>query len=341
MDIISDLYNSLPDESEFDSNQQFDAFLVGDGSKGFLNKQDLKLSKQLIVSFDSVVPTSDIECIDDLYEFSIDDNLVDDCEYFLFNAKKDIFNKFSFLEKKSKQLKGVPVREKDLILNVDDLYLISYIRDHGYNLESTLRLLSQLLSYKDMGFVDVKFINIDNCSLCKAYDGSIYNIKELISLIGSGNVFIHKGISCKFIPVIGGKNREEYSINIGKGGVEFINFPIEYVDLLTDDLLGLINYKVVEFKDFCKLKNLLSQDVVFEKDVDTLFVHNDYVGIFSPFDFLIEWLNSKNNELLDIDIEILKGLDVFYLNGYKVVEYNGVYIDIDTNKPVKIEECLK
>ena len=90
----------------------------------------------------------------------------------MFKIKKDIFSLFGYLAHKSIQVSGRPVRERDLVLSSDDSYLLSYLEGEGKGIYNIVNALAQLSAYQEMGFSEVKFHRVDECPLCKVFDGS-------------------------------------------------------------------------------------------------------------------------------------------------------------------------
>ena len=349
---IKRLYDSLPANDDFDESVNFDSFLVGDGSAQLMKKsskdRSQNSSNQLMGIFDvgdlvnSKEDECEIEAKDDLDEFAIDPIPVDSpVEDYFFSIKKKYFDLFDYLIEKSKQLVGRPIRERDLVLNNDDSYLLKYIESHEYVSDQLLNQLAQLSACKDMGFVRVVFYpkeSLDNCPLCKAHKGTVYYTNDLLNKIGSGEDFIHEGCACTFIPVL--QNRKElahikYGLTLTAyvGDVYFERLPIEYANFLSVGLLNaLAGCKVcfVDFSDEKKIEELeLSPDDVVVESGDSIYVRDSYLGSFSPLDFLEQWVFGEETRIMDVSEDSSE--EVFYLNGVKVVERNGKYMDESGN----------
>ena len=356
--IIEKMYESFPDKESFDPSQEFDSFLVGDGSAHLIGKSGRNINK-------SINQLTGIESISDLQEESADlpYQVVDDLEKFdfpiikiegsvedfFYKKKKEYLDKFGFLEVKSKSLRGRPILERDLVVNNDDGYLLHYMEGHGFCSVQTISALAQLSACKDMGFSEVKFSQVDNCPLCIAYDGSVHKVSNLISKLGSGQDLIHGGCSCEFIPVI--RNRDQFkdiqdgltlSAYIDK--VYFKRLPLEFVDLITSDLVRRIPYEEVHFIDLGNLKRedlkLVSvgkEDVVIDMG-DSLWINQNYVLNYSPFDFLKLWLDSLEVKTVEVNGKSESDQEVLYLNGRRVVSRGSDYVDVKTGEVVSLFE---
>lgn len=337
-DLINGIYAQFPENDYFDSSIQFDAFLVGEGSNQIFMK---KPSKSFFESFSDESDTK-LEVIHDFDLFAVEDSEVEDYEELFFQLKKNCLNQFNFIEEKSKRLKGVPVKEKDLVLNSDDSYLLYHLKTQGNVTRHTLEAIASLSACLDMGIPEVKFYEMDGCALCKAYDGTIFSVKDLISRIGARRLVIHAGAKYNFIPVIRDRKvfdhiQNGFTLSAYIDDVYFRHLPLEFVEFITTDLVQRLSYKEVCFIDFDVLSsivpnlNIESDEVVLSQG-DFLFVKNSYVFNYSPYDFLINWLNSKVDDSSVIDN--FEDDEVLYLNGYRVVERNGKYIDVQTNEVV-------
>ena len=345
---LEELYDSFPDEEVFDETKPFDNFLIGAGSQKLMDKMNPKRGR-FLDQLTGIHSLADLKkkpkrdtfevLVDDLEEFAREYNAVKNPEEYFFNIKKRIFEKYEFLKEKSKEFAGRPVRERDLVLSNDDSYLLQYMEENGYNHTSIVNALAQLSAYKDIGLKDVVFYSVDDCPLCLAFEGSYYNIGELISIIGSEKLFIHKGAFCNFMPVFRSRSEDEFTVSAYVVDVHFKNLPIEFEEFITDDLLESIGKGFsVYFKDFSKLEDV-SPGIVARLMNTTIEVHNGYIDRFSPLDFLKEFVKSEKKLIRsDEDLKISEDQEVFFLNGKKVVEMDGNYIDVTTGKVVELEE---
>ena len=339
-DFINGIYGQFPENDFFDSSVQFDSFLTGDGSNQIYLKKEPKQS-----FFESFTESGEFgfDIINDLDQFAVSDFLVEDFEDFFFKCKKEYLTRFNFLEEKSKKLQGVPVRERDLVLNSDDSYLLHHVKSQSCHFKFILEALAHLSACLDMGVDEVKFFSVDDCPLCEAYEGTVFSVKDLISRIGSNKLVLHAGAQYNFVPVIRdrkyfGHIQNGLTVSAYIDQVFFRNLPLEWVDFITSDLVFKIPNKEVCFIDFEILSSMVptleveSDEVVLSYE-DFLFVRNTYVLNYSPYEFLINWLDSKDDSDLK-KLESVNDQEVLYLNGRKVMEHNGKYVDIQTKEIV-------
>ncbi|HUV58775.1 MAG TPA: hypothetical protein VMW09_01530 [Desulfatiglandales bacterium] len=341
---LEEIYNQLPDEEPL---LDFDAFLIGDGSAKLMQGIDKRVSKsrQLI----GINSTKDLDnlskkeefkkSVDDIDKFdSFPEFLSEDKVFDLFlTKKKEIFDYYGYLSIKSQAFKGRPVLEKDLVVSKDDRYLLSYILEKELNEISIIKSLAQLLAYKELGVLRVIFRGLDGCALCNAYNGNTFNVESLISKLSSGESIAHRYCTCAFIPIFNERKffEERIQVNIDSvyiGKVLVKNMPKEFeIDLFTH--LPKLDCTEVVFKDFTKFEDW-SVDVV-RKEGDILFVHNDYIRGRSPLDYLLNWIDMSSRVEVII-LNDVSNMDVYYLNGHKVIEKDGNFIDIDTGKVVSV-----
>ena len=355
-DVIQKMYDSFPDEEVFDPDKEVDTFLVGDGSAHLMKGVQTRNynSSQQLTGVNSLgdlyrkPDESQVEVQDDLHEFAQEEVPIKvEPDVYLFSKKKAYLDQFGFLAEKSKQFAGRPIRERDLVLNEEDGYLLHYMESHDNISRQRLSALAQLSACKDMGFQDVKFYQVDDCPMCRAYHGTVHKVADLISRFGSGQDFIHEGCFCEFIPIIA--DREQFK-DIQNGltlsayieEVYFECLPLEFVDFMTPEVVKAIPYKRVVFRNFDHLEEKdVKRYKVTERDVvidlgESLWVRNTYILHASPLDFLMAWLNDLNTKTEDLAPTPSDSEDVFYLNGRKVVEKSGNYVDVETGEIVSL-----
>ena len=346
--LIQEMYDSFPDSEEL---KEFDTFFIGDGSRSLMKTGSKKTKNCQLTGVSSVADlVNQREEEEGEFEDSLKDDLQDyipelsissSIEDYFCKTKKDIFDVFGFVELKSKRLEGRPFREVDLIVSKDDRYLLTYLQSAGIVDFGVYDSIAQLRALSDLGFSEARFVQTDCCPLCEAYDGRIYNIDNALSLVSSGKHLVHENCLCKFIPVI--RKRAEYvgafnvdieSVYVGETLVE--NLPLEYKDELCD-LIPMLEYDKVVFntyREHSKSFTAESDGALLVEDGKTLHVCSDYLRNYSSLDYLQCWLSSEDSytcldEVLD---EKVKSEDVYYLNGRKVVEVDGVYFDIETKE---------
>lgn len=329
---------------------EFDAFLIGEVSKHMMDKCSRKNESTIfqisgINTVEDMVnyqepTTSTIIMQNDLADFAGQEIIYEGSfETLFFETKKSVLEQFGYIENKSKQLTGKPFREKDLVVTKDDKYLLSYLFDKGLFNYALINSLGQLLAYREMGFTEVKFISVDDCALCRAHNGSIHKLEELLDIYTTGQVFIHPKLLCKFYPVI--RKRSSYAglANIGINSVKvenktIINMPIEFEKDISDIVVFLTGIDQVEFIDVAKVSN---KNTLAIKTGKTLFIHCDYLGVYSPLDYLSSWIDQEANaeRLLSTINDRIDSEDIYYLNGVKVVEVNGNYYNVVSKQVVR------
>lgn len=346
---VESLLSDILDQPEA-TLMEFDSFLIGEGAKQFMDKCNNKCDSKIfqisgINTVEDLVDyseptTSTITMQNDLATFAGQEiNYEGSFETLFFETKKSVLEQFGYIQNKSKQLVGKPFREKDLVLTKDDKYLLSYLFDKGLFNYFVINSLGQLLALREMGFTEVKFISVDNCAICQAMNGTIHKVDTLVDTYNSGEFFIHPNLLCKFYPVI--RKRSAYdglaNINIKSIKAEsktLINVPAEFEQDVSDLASFLNDIDKVEFADISKVSG---KGTLAVKTGKTLFIHCDYVGVYSPMDYLNAWVDQEANaeKLLSTINDRITSEDVYYLNGKKVVEVNGLYYDIVSKQIVR------
>ena len=346
-DIIQQMYDSFPEEEEL---KDFDSFFIGDGSRSLMSKRSDKINtNSQLMGISSIT-----DLLNNNKEVSYDDCLVDDTESFIpelvvdepvepyfCRIKKEVFDSFGFLEIKSKRLEGRPFREIDLLISGDDKYLLNYLQSVGIEDYGVYNAIAQLKALSEMGFTEVRFVQKDCCPICESYDGYVYSLDVALSIVCSGKHLIHRNCICKFIPVI--RDRDSCNslfkvdlpeVYVGDSLVE--NLPLEYECELYS-LIPSLNCSKVVFVSMKDLSELVGSNSLVMKKDDTIYVCVDYLGNYSLLDYLTNWLNLVEADIdvtEEIDNKISSG-DIYYLNGQKVVEVEGIYFNIDTRERVE------
>lgn len=338
-EVIKELWEVFSKEEE----RLGDNFLVGIGSSSRLDKNysPLKSYSEQIMSKDE----DNISMRNDLSRFEVEkvDILNDEMYEKLFvQGKKKAYDVFDYFDIKSKLVGDALCKKEDLILDEDDRQLMNSLKSLNKDYFA-IQNLATIYAYIEMGISEVRFKQLDECSMCKSFDKMIFNSSKVVDLLCSGNGVTHRYCDCGFIPVI--HRRNSYGIldtklnaDVKLGSVELINVPVEMRDEIIDQANGLSN-KIIEFLDIGEylINNNIKDSsgiVVFEDSEGILFVHNDYVGIFGPVDFLKAFLGS---EILSnkIDLKDLKDRETLYYMGKKVVEMNGGYWDQETGNKIE------
>jgi hypothetical protein len=284
------------------------------------------------------------EPVDDLVSFDFPEigQSADQFEEIYLATKRSIFEKYNYLNKLSQKFAGRLVKEKDLILSDEDKYLIEHFKRSESVDSCMVNSIAQLSAYYELGFTEAKFVQQDCCPMCSAYDGCCYDISQIIDQFRASKVFIHKNCECRFVPIIRDRSKvKDLEIDIPLlcvGDVFFKNVPLEFKEDISE-LANMISYEKVEFVDFSKVENGVWEDgkdhsfvvVDFGK---LLIVHNGYLENLSPYDFLFNWVAQVDSPSIDISAQ-LESCEIYYLNGRKVVEVDGNYVDIETKEIVK------
>jgi hypothetical protein len=357
-DIVKEEYDSFPD---VDVLKDFDDFLVGGTQKftpGFAASQR-SLAWQLLPGADVSVlrgmfkngdpapaaPEDLVEARDDLLVHAPDQvDLDDPAQYkrLFIEMKQRAFGIFDFLEIMSASLGDVPVKEQDLILSDYDLYTLDYLQGLVTDYFA-LASIATLAAYENMGIYSVKFRQLDGCPVCRATDGLIYSTKTLLNLFGSGSHITHPYCDSNFLPVV---SREMYSglltghLNLEEiiqGGVRVLNVPRE----LEGEIRGLVEGTDFDHIEFVDMKDHLFEDMEVDRlgvvaivQDDVLYVHNSYVGLCGPAEFLREFLHGVSG-VTTVSPSSLAGADSYFLGGRRVVHKDGFYWDPDTGQKVK------
>jgi len=326
-----------------------DPFLVGEGS--FETLRDFKrknLSTQL-TGIDTVAKLSQSfdlgeVCVreDDTKDFCSEEIVVDtdDIEKVLLAAKKSLYDIFGFVEYKA-SLIDTPIREKDLIMSEEDLYMIDYLKQRGIKDYFYVVTLGTLLACEDLLIDRVQFRNVDNCSMCRSFDGKTFFVKHAIQQLCSGGVLVHPYCSGVLFPVV---DRFTYRgplldvLNVTDE--KFENVPKElYKEIvsLSDDL----EYKKVIFTDmssYLSSKGLTGDKVsvgtIIFVDDGSLVVHNGWVEGKNSLDFLNSWVSGQEHKE-PLEIVAIENPEFFYIRGKKVVEVEGEYFDFETGRRIQ------
>jgi len=345
---IQDMFDTYPEEEEL---KDFDSFLIGDGSAELMSRMD-KPKTNRNSQLTGIYSLEDLGNITKVKESLYDDSLTDDLEEYnleleiseepldyYFKIKKEVFSVYNFIELKSKKYVGKPFKEIDLVVTGNERYQLQYIINNVSLDYGIINSLAQVRALSDMGFLEAKFLQNDCCPLCEAFDGNVYNLTQIGDLFGSGKTLIHGNCIGTFIPVIRDRsNVIDLVVDIEStyiGNTKVNNLPIEYTSELYK-IVPMAGVKVVHFVDIPN--EFEDYDGEFVRLVGSeLYVHNSYYGLYSPLDFLRGWV-----ECLDVEVGSLEKIessvksgDIYYLDGKKVVEIDGLYFDVDTKEQVR------
>ncbi len=314
-------------------------FFIGAGSGRLVNeyKNPQAYADQML---DKSEGETEVEVVGDLDSFAIEKVQITNDETYkilYLSGKKKAYSIFNYLSVKSKVMGGVR-KEEDLLLGEEDLQVIAELRLLTKDYFAVYSL-AVLYAYLEMGIGEVQFRQKDSCLLCRALDGSVADISNVISLICSGVGITHRYCDCEFVPVI---RRERSYINLGgslnsdvtlEEGKTVVGMPVELEKALRTPL-GDISNAVIKFLDirvYMSEAGIIDSPaaVVIEDDGGILFVHNSYVGNLGPVDFVTAFLQQEEypESLSTLELE---GLEVFYYKGRQVSEFNDRYWDCET-----------
>ena len=174
---------------------EFDDFFVGGNTQisqpqestgvyqlmNMRNLSDLK-SKPVAADLEHVLQVED-----DLDEFVEDPiKLLDSASYesIFLKGKRSAYERFGYLQIKSCK-SDVPLRERDLLLTEDDIYLIEHLCSITVDYFA-VEHMAELCAYREMGIDTVSFRHRDGCPLCLAFEGLFFSIEEAFTTVPYG-----------------------------------------------------------------------------------------------------------------------------------------------------------
>lgn len=351
--IIQEMFDTHPEE---DPLLEFDEFLVGGTMRqdvpAYIAAQrsltwqlsgvrDVETLRRGEVESEEIIAVED-----DLDEFVSEQlEILDEEQYEkLFLAMKiRAFNLYHFLDIKSAALGDIPVKEKDLVLDEDDYYILDYLKQAVTDYHAVASVAT-LTACENMGIYAVRFRERDGCPVCRALDGNIYETRMLIGLIAGGNHVSHPYCDCHWEPVIwrelyGGPLEGYLDVDeVTHRGKKLVNVPVE-LEIEIRDLSEKIAFDRIEFvdmKDHLR-ENLEIEDlegIVAVVEDDVLFIHHSYVGSHGPADFLREFARIKALPA-KISVANLENAEVYLLGGRRVAKWDGRYWDPVTGELLK------
>jgi hypothetical protein len=275
-----------------------------------------------------------LEEIDDLHEFSLGRIRVDNVKNLYLETKKGILSRFDYFVVKSKEFGNRPIKVSDMAFNQSDSYVINYLEDSGKCYESIIIAMAKLSAYTDLGFFEVFSHYEGDCPLRRSFNGQIFGISYLSDVfMTSDSDFL---VDCDYIPVVNRDISSNFTLNkdIEIAGKFVKNFPAEFGDRLTKRIENLVlsssgDIDEIEFS----LATSRSGDAMILKN-KKLFIDNSSIGFYNSIVFLDEWAyEEEDKEPVIIDALELEG-ESFMWNGREVIEFNGTFIDIRSNKIV-------
>jgi len=283
-----------------------------------------------------IIPTND-----DRHEFVLDKvELLDPEQYaaLFFAAKRAAFNVFGFSAIRSASLGDVPMQEIDLVMDEDDYYTVDYLKTITTDYYKVAHV-AVLSAYNDMGIPWVRFCQHDSCALCQAHDGLFYETRALLELLGSEGDVPHPYCECIWSPVI---QRERYvgplTGHLDRDSAEgaLLNVPVEFFEEIVK-IAGELPYAVIKFVD---MVDYLLNETTAVKDSsgvvafiqgETLLVHNSYVGVHGPLQFLQEVAREKIVPAT-MDVQATDDEEIYYVGGRSAVKRDGKFWDVETGE---------
>lgn len=285
-----------------------------------------------------------VEAVDDFDQFVVDQvNLLHEDRYgeLFFAVKRDAFRLFGFSAIRSGAAGDVPLQEVDLVLDENDYYILEYLKTTTSDYFKVAQV-ALLVAYDNMGVDTVRFCQQDGCPLCVAHEGLFYRVNSLMDRLCSGGNVPHPYCESTWAPVI---DRSSYygpllgHLNVERlehGGVELLNVPAEYVEeiKLIAEKLDFERIRFVNMVDYSLNDSSYQGDldgVVVLVEEDTLVVHNGYVGINGPVEFLREFSRPVVN-LSKISLDDVRDPTVYYVGGRSAVRHEGKFWDASTGE---------
>jgi hypothetical protein len=319
---VQDYFDSRSDDPVLEG---FDNFFVGDEAESLMNRGSRRVHNFQGMAYEDVK----VEMIDDLDEFAPKQLEICTNEEALLifrEVKGSIFSVFGFVELKSKDLSH-PVREEDLIVTEDDHHLIAYLVTLDVDIQ-TIRSIASFSAFKEMGVLFARFTNECECPICKAFNGKIFNISEVLETLCSGGQLTHRGCNCKWVPIF--DRNQEYIFKIDIEAWEkfhWYDVPVE----IADEVRCISIEGPLHFTDISQLLEREGADtslgfpVVFRAEDNSLYVHNGYIDGLGPPDFLREFVSENS-------VDDLTDREIFLYKGKRVYSKNGLYYDVETGE---------
>jgi hypothetical protein len=346
---IQKIYEEWPDN---DPLLPFDDFLAGGAmspqtvpDRGMFNRQisGVKTFKDLVEPQD---PEPEIPTRNDLMQFAQTAvELLTEEQYtqLFFASKKAAFKTFNFLSIKSSFKGDVPLSESDLILEEEDFYILEFLRGSTKDY-FRVQQIATLMAYREMGIEVVRFQKRDSCPLCKSHDGLFYNVTYLLDLLGSGSDLTHPSCDIGWFPVIyresyAGPLKGEFTMDLEEVMDEdcrmLRNVPVEMYDEILEaasqmpfKIFDFVNMAEYGLNDIDDLED--STGVVVYCSRDRLVVHNSYVGMRGPAQFIQEYLTAQ---IVPERIEVGEELEErFFVRGRAAVKRSGSFWDAATGE---------
>jgi len=344
---LQKIYDEWPED---DKILPFDDFLTGGAmaplavqDRGMFNRQisGVKTAQDLV---DPPEVEPEIQTRNDLAQFAQTAvELLTEEQYtqLFFAAKKAAFKTFNFLSIKSSFKGDVPLSESDLILEEEDYYVLEFLRGSTKDY-FRVQQIATLMAYREMGIELVRFQKRDSCPLCKAHDGLFYGVSHLLDLLGSGSDLVHPSCDVEWFPIIG---REGY-VGPLKGSLDLEEVmdpdcrmlrkvPVE----MHEEILKAVSelpFKIVDFVNMAEygLNDIddledTSGVVVYCKG-DRLIVHNSYVGMRGPAQF-IQGFQTAQVALDKIEVGDANE-EAFFVRGRAAVRREGSFWDAATGE---------
>lgn len=343
---VQKIYDSWPEEEPL---LPFDGFFAG-GAMSPPPTDTAAYSRQISgvnKSKDLTDPVEDpmiVQTRNDLSQFAqtaVEILTDEQYEQLFFASKRAAYQMFDFLSIKSILKGDVPLSERDLILEDEDFYIMEYLRGSTTDY-FRVQQMATLMAYRDMGIEIVRFQRRDSCPVCRAYDGLFYNVSYLLDLLGGGSDLTHPSCDISWFPAV---YRESYvgpllgALDIPEvvhAGRTLKNVPRELLHEIID-VTGDVPFAIIDFVNMADYS--INEAVGLSDSVGVvvyccgkMVVHNSYVGMRGPVQFIKSYLTSQlAPEKIDLGPE--PGA-IFFIKGRAAVKRDGLYWDATTGERI-------
>lgn len=324
------------------------SFLIGDGSARLMHSyNETESFAQQLIAEDNVTASLEVyddirDCIDHKLKVSVTTR--QEIDWIFYKYKKEVYDIFGYTELKSAWMQGVPMKVEDLVVDDADKYLIDYLVNTETDLY-TWKQLAKLQACANMGISYVRFITEHDCPICKATNGKIISVENLTRLLCRSGHVTHAICPCDIVPVLYREKHE--GVLAGHSDEEIITWGVhdalhvpkellvntELHDLVAD--MPWLEVDFVNMSEWC-IQNIIGspKGLVVHAEDETLYVHNSYVGMLTPVDYLRSFL--ANDVVCDkLDKDAIRSAPSFWLDGKLVVKVNDHYYNENTGGRMK------
>jgi hypothetical protein len=348
------IFDEWPDDSAVEDSE---FFFVGGSTQVSTPAKKSEMNSQLIgvktvkdlkaatATYDKPTEASkSFEVVDDLATFARDSVRITDpnqYEELFFSIKRKVYRDFDFFRIISEHMGDIPLTERDMVIVEADQHIIDFLKT-GVDDYFAVSSIAYLYALDNMGIDTVRFVGLDDCPICNAYSGLLYNVRSLLQLFTDGQSLTHPFCECEWVPVI---FRDRYhgplqgvlNKSLEIDGMQVVDAPVELLSSIKQELTGIRNVSSVKFLniyDYLLNESSVSgdsTDVLVVLDLDTLIVHNSYVGIYGPDDFIRLFKQTQSAPPVR-DPKSLEGMPIYFIGGRSVYLYEGHYWDSVTGE---------